>query len=515
MMKKTFMTFATALCIAMAAGVSTSCSDDEVSKNPLEEEMTETEPVDDTPTTDVMTTKTNAKAFVVDGDFGSIGKKFISRITNRQSKIDRTTELIFLPADKYATLSQAEKDSITVAFKHGAKVLVDRPSVSERKLIALSVPDASESTTAPNTKPNDEAVEMWGFNHSFDVFGMDIPVNDSTDMSANNRAVLSDYEEGLFADEAAEWVNTDQNAVAQTRTAGAATRANTDLSGVLEAQTDTWIISVSTDYFDKLANKQTPYTVFTAIYAVHKFSTDTDYYLIDQTMTGNNSTFWLGEWKQKDYKAAGDDSEHNWRMQGFYANNWQLNNFVTTSGWLNEVKLSDGLTLVKHAPLSTNASTTTSTSTSWNIGGNLGVNSTGPTAGFSGGISGSVGSSQTLIDISTVDKCMKGDLIEGDPQNNAWWEYAIDPWRQVKEEINGYEFVSPPKSATETFMSEQSWLWELKNASKYNSLYLRTDFSVKIYRTLVRNPFLMHRAYESDCFWREHLLKIDLPNRTE
>jgi hypothetical protein len=513
-MKKKIFTFATAICIAMAAVVSTSCSDDDDNnQNALEEEMTETEPVDNTPTADAMTTKTDAKAYVVNGDFGNIGKKFIARISNRQSKIDRTTELIFLPAEKYATLSQEDKDSITVAYKHGAKILVDRPSTSEMMLMAFSIPDGSALSTVPESTPNDEAVEMWGFNLSSDVLGMDIPVNDSTDVSANNRAVLSDYEEGLFADEAAEWVNTDQNAVAQARMAGAATRANTDLNGILDAQTDTWIVSVSTDGFDELKDKQTPYTVFTTIYAVHKFSTDTDYYLIDQTLTGNNSTFWLGEWKKKDYKAKGDGGKYDWRVQGFYANNWELENFVSKEEGTNEVKLSDGLTLVKHAPLSTNASTTTSTSTSWNIGGNLGVTGSGPSIGLSGGISGSVGSSQTLMDISTVDKCMKGESF----QNNAWWEYTIDPWRQKKEEWNGYEFVLPPKSSTETFMCEQSWLWELKNASQYDKLYLWTELNIELYRTLVRNPsiFKSQCRYECEDFCDYRPIKINLPNRKQ
>ena len=506
-MKKLFMTFAAGLCIAMTAMVSTSCSDKDETQNPVEEEMTDTEPVDNTPTADVMTTKTNAKAYVFEGDYGDIGKKVLTRIANRQSEVDSTTKLIFIPAEKYATLSKAEKDSITVAYKHGAKILVDRPSASEMMLMAFSIPDGSAITTVPESKPNDEAVEMWGFNLSSDVFGMDIPVNDSTDTSAANRAVLTDYEEGLFADEAAEWVNTDQNTVVQTRMAGAATRTNTELSSILDAQTDTWVVSVSTDYFQKLKDKQTPYTVFTTIYAVHKFSTDTDYYLIDQTLTGNNRSFWFGEWTQKNYKADGDGGKHNWRMQGFYANKWALENRVTTGGWNNYVKLDDGLTLVKHAPLSTNESTTTSTSTSWNISGSLG-NSGGS---FTGGISGSVGSSQTLMDISTVDMCLGGETC----QNNAWWQYTIDPWRQVKEGTFKYSFNAPPKSATETFMCEQSWLWELKNASRYNNLYLRIDFCMEFYRTLIRNPFTAYARYENSYSWYGHRIKITLPKRTE
>ncbi len=502
------MTSAAALCIAMAAMVSTSCSDsNDDAQNPVEEEeMTDTEPVDNTPTVDAMTTKTNAKAYVFEGDYGSIGKKVLARVTNRQSEVDSTTELIFIPAEKYATLPKAVKESVAVAYKHGAKILVDRPSASEMMLMAFSIPDGSALTTVPESKPNDEAVEMWGFNLSSDVFGMDIPVNDSTDTSAANRAVLTDYEEGLFADEAAEWVNTDQNTVAQTRMAGAATRTNTELSSILDAQTDTWICSMSTDYFYKLKNKQTPYVVFTTIYAVHKFSTDTDYFLVDQTITGNNSTFWLGEWTQKDYKADGDGKTHKWKMQGFYANNWEVNNWVTMNGWRDSVTITDGLRLTKHAPASTNASTTTSTSTSWNIGGELGSSG----AGLTGGISGSVGSSQTMMDISTVDKCMKDDT-----KNNARWEYTIDPWRQIRENTFTYSFIEPPKAAIETFTSEQSWLWELQNASRYKELYMRSDFVFQIYRTLIKNSKLVSR-YEccGKTGWL-HFIKINLPKRTK
>lgn len=501
------MTFAAGLCIAMTAMVSTSCSDKDETQNPVEEEMTDTEPVDNTPTADAMTTKTNAKAYVFEGDYGDIGKKVIARITNRQSEVDSTTKLIFIPAEKYVTLSKAEKDSIAVAYNHGAKILIDRPSFDEIMFMAVSVITGTTPADVPGTEPNDELVEMGGFDISSNLFGMDIPVNDSTDTSAANRAVLTDYEEGLFADEAAEWVNTDQNTVAQTRMAGAATRTNTELNSILDAQTDTWVVSVSTDYFQKLKDKQTPYTVFTTIYAVHKFSTDTDYYLIDQTLTGNNRSFWFGEWTQKNYKADGDGGKHNWRMQGFYANKWALENRVTTGGWNNYVKLDDGLTLVKHAPLSTNESTTTSTSTSWNISGSLG-NSGGS---FTGGISGSVGSSQTLMDISTVDKCLGGETCK----NNAWWQYTIDPWRQVKEGTFKYSFNAPPKSATETFMCEQSWLWELKNASRYNNLYLRTDFNIEFYRTLIRNPFVCYARYENAHSWYAHRIKITLPKRTK
>lgn len=500
------MTFAAGLCIAMTAMVSTSCSDKEETQNPVEDEMTDTEPVDNTPTADAMTTKTNAKAYVFEGDYGDIGKKVLARIANRQSEVDSTTELIFIPAEKYATLSKAVKDSIAVAYKHGAKILVDRPSASEMMLMAFSIPDGSALTTVPESKPNDEAVEMWGFNLSADVFGMDIPVNDSTDTSAANRAVLTDYEEGLFADEAAEWVNTDQNTVAQTRMAGAATRTNTELSSILDAQTDTWISSMSTDYFQKLKNKQTPYVVFTTIYAVHKFSTDTDYFLIDQTITGNNSTFWMNEWTQKNYKADGDKKKYKWKMQGFYANNWEVNNWMTTNGWRDSVTINDGLRLAKHAPASTNASTTTSTSTSWSLSGDLG-NSGGT---ISGGISGSVGSSQTMMDISTVDKCMNEAT-----KNNARWEYTIDPWRQIKNGTFTYSFNAPPKAATETFTSEQSWLWELQNASRYKDLYMRSDFVFQIYRTLIQSNNLVC-SYEccGKTGWL-HFIKIKLPKRTK
>ncbi len=505
-MKKVFMTFAAVLCIAMTAMVSFSCSDKDEFQNSVEEEMTDTDPVDNTPTTDAMATKTNAKAYVFEGDYGNIGKKVLSRISNRQSEIDSTTELIFIPAEKFSALSQEVKNSITVAYKHGAKILVDRPSASEMILMAFSIPDGFALTTIPESKPNDEVLEMWGFNLSSDVLGMDIPVNDSTDTSSANRAVLTDYEEGLFADEATEWVNTDQNVVAQTRMAGAATRTNTELSSILDAQTDTWICSMSTDYFEKLKNKQTPYVVFTTIYAVHKFSTDTDYFLIDQTITGNNNTFWMNEWKQKNYKADNDGKKHDWKMQGFYANNWEVNNWVTTKGWKDSVTINDGLRLTKHAPASTNASTTTSTSTSWNLSGELG-NSGGS---FTGGISGSVGSSQTMMDISTVDKCMNDDT-----RNNARWEYTIDPWRQIKENTFTYSFIEPPKAAIETFTSEQSWLWELQNASQYKELYMRSDFVFQLYRTLIRSGNISCRYEGCGKTGWLHFIKINLPKRTK
>lgn len=496
---------AAALCCIAAATVSVSCSDKDDTSN-AEEEMTDTEPVDKTPTEDAMTTVTDAKAYVFEGSYGDIGQKVLARVKNRQQGIDKDTKLIVIPGEKYVTLTNEQRGDIIAAYNNGAKILVDRPSAQETMLIGMYIPLGITSVVETETAPNDEAVEMWGFNLSSDMFTMDITLKDSTDTSAANRAVLDGYEEGLFADEAAEWVNTDQNTAVKASMPRAAKRAGTQLSGILDAQTDTWVASVSTNYFGKLKDKQTPYVVFTTIYAVHKFQDDRDYYLIDQTLTGNNRTFWMGEWTQKNYKADDDGGKHNWRMQGFYANNWGLENRMTTGGWDDYVKIGDGLTLVKHSPASTNASTTTSTSTSWSVGGELGTGG----ASITGGISGSVGSSQTLMDISTEDKCMNGTTCG----NNAWWLYTIDPWRQVKEKMKCY-FVDPPTAAIQTFTCEQSWLWQLDNASRYKELYLRTDFNIELYRTLIRNPFVCYARWENAHVWNVHQFKIDLPKRTK
>lgn len=137
-------------------------------------------------------------------------------------------------------------------------------------------------------------------------------MNDTIDTSAANRATLTDYQKGLFADQAVAWVNIDQVATAKARQRSVARRVDqgTDMSNLLGSQTDTWVTSVSAgrEDFNNIKDKHTPYTIFTTIYAVHRSDDDTDYFLIDQTMTGNNSVFWLGEWSQKDYKAGFDDA---------------------------------------------------------------------------------------------------------------------------------------------------------------------------------------------------------------
>lgn len=502
------MTLAAALCCTVISTVFTSCSEKDDPIEAEEEAMPDIDPVDTTPTEDALTTTTNAKAYVFEGEYGDIAKKMINRITNRQQKLDSTAMLIVFPGNKISTLSQSEKRGIIVAYNKGAKILVDRPSISEMFWIAASaVLEDSTSTVSAESVPNDEEKEMWGFNFSSDVFYIDIPVKDTLDLSVSNRADLTDYEDGLFADEAAKWVNTDHDALSMARLQEASTRGSSELKDVLDAQTDTWVVPVSMGCFGKLSGKQTPYTVFTTIYSVHKYDNDTDYFLINQILSGNNNTFWLSEWTEKDYKAEFDDKKHDWRMQGFYANNWELENRVTTGGWDDYVKLGDGLTLVKHAPYSTNASTTTSTSTSWNIGGQLGTGG----ANLEGGISGSVGSSQTMMDITTVDKCGEGTTCS----NNAWWQYTIDPWRQVEEGTFKYYFITPPDAAIHTYSCEQSWLWELRNASHYTSLSLRVDFNMDLFRTLIRNPFKIYRGYESGHVWKAHMFNIKLPNRSK
>lgn len=496
-------------CFVMISTVFTSCSVKDTPIASEEETIPDMNPIDLTPTEDALTTKITAKAYVFEGEYGNIAKKMINRITNRQQELDSTTMLIVFPGDKYSTLSVSERKHIIMAYNKGAKIMVDRPSLNEMFQIAAStILEDSTSTVSDDTAPNDEKEEMWGFNSSEDVFHIDIPVKDSLDLSAYNRADLTGYEDGLFADEAAKWVNTDHAAVAMARIQEVSTRGYSDLKDVLDAQTDTWVASISTDRFGKIKDKQTPYTVFTSIYSVHKYENDTDYFLISQTLSGNNNTFWQSEWSEKDYKADFDSKKHDWRMQGFYANNWTLENRIVTGGWSDYLKLSDGLTLVKHAPYSTNASTTTSTSTSWSISGQLG---TSGALQITGGISGSVGSSQTLMDITTVDKCSEG----GTCNNNAWWQYTIDPWRQIKEHTFKYSFITPPDAAIHTFSCEQSWMWELKNASRYTKLRLRIDLNLELFRTLVRNPFIAYCGVENAHVWRYRMFDLKLPKHSK
>ena len=508
-MKTKLMTYAAVLCCAMISTAFTACAEKDTPIGANEEAMPDMNPVDQTPTEDALTTKVTTKAYVFEGEYGDIGQKTINRITNRQQGLDSTTMLIVLPGSKYSTLSRSEKRCIIQAYNKGAKILVDHPSLNEMfQIAAFTVMEDSTSTESIESMPNDEEMEMWGFNSSADVFYIDIPVKDALNLTASNRADLTDYEDGLFADEAAKWANTDHTAISMARLQGATTRGYSDLRDVLDAQTDTWVSSISTDYFGKLKDKQTPYTVFTTIYTVHKYENDTDYFLISQTLSGNNNTFWMNEWTQKNYKADFDNKKHDWRMQGFYANNWELENRLTTSGWDDYVKLGDGLTLVKHAPLSTNASVTTSTSTSWSISGQLG---TSGGLQLTGGISGSVGTSQTLMDITTVDKCSEG----GTCNNNAWWQYTISPWRQVEEKTLKYDFNTPPDAAIHTYSCEQSWMWELKNASRYTKLRLRIDLNLELFRTLVRNPFIAYCGVENAHVWRYRMFDLKLPKHSK
>lgn len=505
-MKKFFVVLAPVFSCLIIMALCASCSDNDVAQ-PTEENLENTEPVDKTPTTDAMTTTTNAKAYVFGGKYGGIGDRIIDRLNNRQTELDGSVKLILISAEKFASLSGDELTKVCDAFGNGAKIIVDRPSPSEIKAIHETVTSDGQYETPDASTPNDEVEEVWGFNSTLDYLWVDIPVNDTIDTSAANRATLTDYQKGLFADQAVAWVNIDQVATAKARQRSVARRVDqgTDMSNLLGSQTDTWVTSVSAgrEDFNNIKDKHTPYTIFTTIYAVHRSDDDTDYFLIDQTMTGNNSVFWLGEWSQKDYKAGFDDAPHNWRLQGYYANNWWLDNCITKGDWDNKVTLDDGLALVSHSPLSANESTTTSTSTSWSISGNVG--NTG--GSFSAGISGTVGSSQTLMDISTVDKCM----ADNDCHNNAWWEYVINDSRQIEENTFTFDFRTPPTAAINTFSSEQTWLWELKNASKYDDLWLKTRFQVYLYRTLVRNPFLAYSGHEGSGYSVSHLFRIKLP----
>ena len=516
LMTKKIFKWAVAATIVVALPMCvTSCSDkddDDPAAVPEEEVLQDIDPVDQTPKEDALKSRTNVKAYVFEGAYGDIGTKLIARLTNRQQALDNTIQLIILPGGKYKTLSENEKKSISTAYKNGAVILVDRPSNSVKTSMTDSFTSGeSTSSTPDNGTDNEEVEEIWGIKYPSHVLCVDIPLKDAKNTSAANRADLTDYEEGLFADETAKWVDTDHNAVAAARMQEATTRTNAQLSALLEAQTDTWVTNVSftRDHFsDDMTNRTTPYTVTTTIYTVHKFDNNTDYFLIDQTLTGNNDTFWFGQWSKKSYQADWDSKKHNWNAQGYYANNWELENRVTRGGWEDYVKLSDGLSLFKHAPGSTNSSTSTSTTTSWNIGGNLGVSvGGGPSSGLSGGISGSVGSTQTLYDISTLDKCMEGETCN----NNAWWLYKIDPWRQFKNGTFKYSFITPPEASIHTFSCEQSWLWELQNATNYSDLKLRIDFNMEINLSLVRNPFESYFGYEDDHYWKCRMVTINLP----
>lgn len=502
-MKKYFITLVVAVCSMITAMVVTSCSDNNDVNN-MEENLPDIEPSIDVPTIDSLLVKTNAKAYVFEGKYGKVGEKLIARLTNRQNQLDSTVKLLIVTAEKFTSLSEDESAIASAAFRNGAKLLVDLTSVKSSEVIDSLGQDSLIINDIPLP---DEKEGLWGLNNNLDYLWVDVPLRDSVDTRADNRIEINDYAQGLFADEVAKWINMDQGAAKKSKMSVAVSRGESnDMKVLLEAQTDTWVTYASAERFSELRNRSTPYTIFTTIYAVHRFDDDKDYYLFDQTVTGNNSPFWIGEWTAKNYKSHFDKSAHDWKIQGFYVNDWSIDNcLLRDNGRI--INLSDGLTLVKHSPATTNGSVTTSTSTSWNIGGSLGTN--GPT--LTGGISGTVGSSQTMADISTKNRSM-----ENNSNNNAGWKYWIDPNRQVDKGVFSCSFRRPPMAATATFSSEQTWLYELNNASQYKALTLSTAFNLAIYRTLERNPFpCMFYGYESVPSVHMHEISLRLPNRTK
>ncbi len=496
-MKKYLITFTIAIFGTLSAMVVTSCGDNV--EHPEEENLTNTSPSITTPTTDALTTKSNVKAYVFEGDYGEVGKKIIDRLTNRQSALDSTAQLYLFTREGFSALSDEEHDIISAACRHGAKVLIDR--YFDPTLFGDS-----------QSQADDEIEALWGFNNTNDMLFVDTSMKDSLGNTLSNRPDLNDYEYGLYADEATKWINLDQRSLVKSKIRSTASRADssTDMADILQAQTDTWVTSASVNKWSQVKGKSVPYTIFTTIYAVHRFDDDKDYFLCEQTITGNNTPLWKGEWSATNYTAHFDNYSHSWRFQGLYANDWTINNYILNGDYGSTVTLSDGLALVKHSPVSTNGSTTMSTSTTWNITGSLG--GTGAIIGTA--ISGTVGSSQTLADIETIDKCMEGDDFGN---NNASWQYHIDPMRQIKDETHSYSFNTPPSSAIKTFSCEQTWLYELSNASRYTELTMFMHFYLSYYCTLLRNPFpfFAYSGYERQASTDIHSIRLILPKHTK
>lgn len=443
------------------------------------------------PTADELTETTTLPVAIIGSGFSDVAQAFINRVQQPMSEIGSETKAILVRGVDLDT--HLADEAVRNAIDNGAVLIIDQPTRHEMEVAIDSICTTEDLALSMDNEEHDYHIcyDLAALDRNENIYTLNDIFDEDSDTITY---AMTPYLNGLHADPLAAWLNEHYSANASAKSLLRA--ASSELSSVMNAQniTKTFTLEPGGNLSYKIKGRQCVFTVSTNIWAAYKFDEDADYYLIEQTIWGNNKNFWIGSW-----------TNGNWSYQGFFLTCALVNNRLTHryAGDGDFLKASDGAQLLNFSPTTTNGQSSTSVSVGWNLGGQVGLSTTGPSASVSGGISGSVSDTYTTQDMTITANCGSNDECN----NNAEWQFDIKINNMGTTEWGYCKFNTPPALGTNAYKSTQCWLWKVENPKTYTNIKIDTELSFRHAYNSYRNYVFSYSAEIGQFFnnYREYI----------
>lgn len=455
-------------------------------------------PSESLPVNDLMTVTTDVPVTILDSDYSDVAKAFINRLKHPLNEITNDTKAILI---KGSNIAQHTSDSkLWEAVANGAVIIIDQPTFSQMldAIYQVYLPGFTDADPGEEEHDTHICYDILAFDNQYNFYEL----NDIYDEDKNeSEQTMSPYMNGLYADPLTGWLNEKYSGkVATTRSVTRS--ASSDLSALMSAQnyTRTYTLRPTGGYASRLENRQCVFTISTNIWAAYKFDEDADYYMIEQTVLGNNNNFWIDSW-----------TGGKWKYQGFFLSRMTVNNRLFHSsdnyGSDNVLKYSDGVYLLDFSPVSTSGQHTITVEESWNLSGEVGLSG----VALSGGVGGSVSSSYNVQDMSITALCGN----DNNCYNNAAWQFDISTDNYDFSGWSGYSFRKPPLLGTDAYKSVQCWQWKVEHPKNYGDIKILTDLGFDHSYNSYRNKVFSGESYTDNFFngWYSEYITIRPPYR--
>ncbi len=426
------------------------------------------------PTVDLLTETTSLPVAILGSGFSDVAQAFINRVEQPTYTIGKDTRAILVRGEDLST--HLSNEAVRSAIDSGAVLIIDQPTRHELGVAVDSICSTEDFMLSMDEEEHDYHVcyDLVALDQNENIYVLNDIFDEDNDTTTY---VLTPYLSGLHADPLAAWLNEYYSDSKASSSRAPRRSPSGDLSSLLSAQniTKTYTLKPNGGWSEKLSGRQCIYTVSTNIWVVYKFDEDADYYLIEQTIWGNNQNFWIKDWNHK-----------KWSYQGFYLRYVYVDNKLLADDKV--LSQSEGAYLLDFSPTTTNGQTSVTTTTGWNfggqVGGEYGTSNKGGSLSLSGGISGSVGTTYSTLDLSITAKSGNDNSCN----NNACWSFYIKTDNFKKSALGYYSFTTPPELGRSAYKSSQCWQWKVEHPKTNGNMqlysYISFEYAYNCYRNV-------------------------------
>ncbi len=248
-------------------------------------------PAEALPTVDVLTETTNVPVAVLGTDFSDVAKAFIARLKHPIGSLTAEAKAVLVKGSDVA--QHINNAALKEAIEQGAILIIDQPTCNQLESVVDWMFPAKDLDVSMGGEEHDHHIcyDMVALNNRENFYTLNDIFDEDEDSGSAQQ--LTPYLNGLHADPLVAWLN--EYASNETSSSRQMSRAASgDLASILSAQniTRTYTLKPSDDDdASRLHGRQCVYTMSTNIWAVYKFDEEADYYLVEQTVLGNNANF--------------------------------------------------------------------------------------------------------------------------------------------------------------------------------------------------------------------------------